>query len=67
VASPQAEVMATGLERRSERGTVADMLAEGTSAPPFSLPDQNGDVVALDDLLGRWVVLWWYPKASTAG
>ena len=43
------------------------MLAEGTPAPPFSLLDQNGDKVSLGDLAGRWVVLWWYPKASTPG
>jgi thioredoxin-dependent peroxiredoxin len=43
------------------------MLAEGTPAPDFSLPDQNGDVVRLADLRGQWVLLWWYPKASTPG
>ena len=43
------------------------MLAEGTVAPPFSLLDQHEHTVALADLAGRWVVLWWYPKASTPG
>ena len=43
------------------------MLTPGTPAPPFSLPDQYGDVVSLDDLRGSWVLLWWYPKASTPG
>jgi thioredoxin-dependent peroxiredoxin len=43
------------------------MLAEGTPAPPFELPDQHGDVVRLSDLRGTWVLLWWYPKASTPG
>ena len=43
------------------------MLAEGSTAPEFTLPDQNGDPVSLSDLRGRWVVLWWFPKAFTAG
>jgi peroxiredoxin Q/BCP len=43
------------------------VLAPGTSAPAFSLPDENGEPVSLDDLRGRWVLLWWYPKASTPG
>ena len=43
------------------------MLTPGTPAPPFSLPDHHGDVVSLDDLRGSWVLLWWYPKASTPG
>ena len=43
------------------------MLDEGTVAPSFALPDQDGTIVSLDDLRGRWVALWWYPKASTPG
>jgi peroxiredoxin Q/BCP len=43
------------------------MLAEGTPAPEFTLPDQDGNPVSLRDLRGRWVVLWWFPKAFTAG
>jgi peroxiredoxin Q/BCP len=43
------------------------MLAEGTTAPPFRLPDQDGNPVALEDLRGRWVVLWWYVRADTPG
>jgi thioredoxin-dependent peroxiredoxin len=43
------------------------MLAEGTKAPDFTLPDQEGNMVSLSDLRGRWVVLWWFPKAFTSG
>ncbi len=43
------------------------MLAEGTTAPPFALPDQDGTIVSLDSFEGRWVAMWWYPKASTPG
>ena len=43
------------------------MLAEGTSAPDFTLPDEQGNSVALSDERGHWVLLWWYPMADTPG
>jgi peroxiredoxin Q/BCP len=43
------------------------MLEPGKRAPAFSLPDQDGNEVRLDDLRGHFVLLWWYPKASTSG
>jgi peroxiredoxin Q/BCP len=43
------------------------MLAAGTKAPDFTLPDQDRQPVSLSDYLGHWVIFWWYPKASTAG
>ncbi len=43
------------------------MLEPGTPAPDFSLADQEGNTVRLGDLSGKWVVMWWYPKASTPG
>ena len=43
------------------------MLAVGSQAPAFSAPDQSGNEVSLAGLRGKWVVLWWYPKASTPG
>lgn len=43
------------------------LLNEGTQAPTFQLADHTGDTVSLTDLTGKWVVLWWYPKASTPG
>lgn len=43
------------------------MLAEGTVAPPFTLRDQYGRDVSLDDYKGRSLIFWWYPKASTPG
>jgi thioredoxin-dependent peroxiredoxin len=43
------------------------VLAPGTRAPLFELPDQRGAVVRLADLRGSWVLLWWYPKAATPG
>jgi len=43
------------------------MLNIGDPAPDFALPDQDERIVRLADLRGSWVVLWWYPKASTGG
>lgn len=43
------------------------MLSPGTVAPLFSLPDEDGRPVALADLRGSWLLLWWYPKAATPG
>lgn len=43
------------------------MVAPGDAAPEFNLPDQHGQMVRLSALRGSWVVLWWYPKASTPG
>jgi peroxiredoxin Q/BCP len=43
------------------------MLDVGTIAPAFTLPDQNGEPVSLEDFRGRWLVFWWFPKAFTEG
>ena len=43
------------------------MLEANSQAPDFEAPDQWGNTVSLAELRGSWVVLWWYPKASTAG
>jgi peroxiredoxin Q/BCP len=43
------------------------MLAEGDAAPDFALPDQNGEEVALSELRGKTVVLYFYPRADTPG
>ncbi|MBL8754149.1 MAG: peroxiredoxin [Planctomycetes bacterium] len=43
------------------------MLEAGSEAPAFSLPDQDGKVVSLQELRGRWVVLYFYPKDDTPG
>jgi thioredoxin-dependent peroxiredoxin len=43
------------------------MIEEGTQAPGFTLPDQDGNDVTLSDLRGQTVVLYFYPKADTPG
>ena len=41
--------------------------AEGSSAPDFTLPSQEGSSVSLKDYRGKWVVLYFYPKDQTPG
>lgn len=41
--------------------------AEGTTAPDFTLPSQEGSPVSLKDYRGKWVVLYLYPKDQTPG
>jgi peroxiredoxin Q/BCP len=41
--------------------------AEGTTAPKFSLQSQDAANVSLDQLKGKWVVLYFYPKDFTSG
>lgn len=43
------------------------MLEAGQVAPEFTLTAHDGSTVSLADKQGGWVVLWWYPKASTPG
>jgi peroxiredoxin Q/BCP len=43
------------------------MLEVGTKAPDFILPDINEKMVSLSDFVGKKVVLWFFPKASTPG
>lgn len=43
------------------------MLAIGTKAPAFSLPDQNGSIHTLEQYKGKKVILYFYPKDNTAG
>ncbi len=43
------------------------MLNIGDKAPDFSLPDENGKVVSLNDYAGKWLVVYFYPKDDTPG
>ena len=43
------------------------MVEEGKPAPGFELVSDAGEVVRLDDLRGKPVVLYFYPKDDTPG
>ena len=36
-------------------------------APEFTLPDQNGEEISLKQYRGKYVVLYFYPRADTPG
>lgn len=38
-----------------------------TKAPHFSLPDQQGNIHTLEQYLGTWVLVYFYPKDDTPG
>lgn len=42
-------------------------VTEGGKAPAFSMPTDGGGKIALKDLKGRPVILYFYPKDSTPG
>jgi peroxiredoxin Q/BCP len=43
------------------------MLKTGHEAPDFTAETTTGARISLRDLRGRWVVLYFFPKAFTAG
>ena len=43
------------------------MIEAGTTAPDFTIPDQDGNPTSLTDFRGSPVVLYFYPRADTPG
>ena len=39
----------------------------GKAVPAFTLPDANGNKVALNNFRGKHVILYFYPKDNTSG
>ena len=46
---------------------MAKILEAGDKAPKFDIPNQNGNMIKLDDLLGKWSVIYFYPRDDTPG
>jgi peroxiredoxin Q/BCP len=46
---------------------VIAVIEPNTAAPDFEVVDDEGRPVRLADQRGRWVLLWWYPRAGTPG
>jgi peroxiredoxin Q/BCP len=42
-------------------------LSVGSMAPDFSAKDQNGKIITLSDLIGKKIILYFYPKDDTPG
>ncbi len=54
--------------RSQERSSASSIIPEaGVPAPAFSGSDQNGTVHRLSDYRGKWLVLYFFPKAGTPG
>lgn len=51
----------------ASRPASAEPPAVGAKAPAVSLPSQDGATVTLDQMKGKWVVLYFYPKDFTSG
>ncbi|WP_028949753.1 peroxiredoxin [Sulfurihydrogenibium subterraneum] len=47
--------------------TAGKPISEGQPAYNFSLTADDGKIVKLEDYKGKWVVLYFYPKADTPG
>ena len=43
------------------------MIAVGEQAPLFTMTNQDGNPVSLNNYTGKFVLMWWYPKADTPG
>ncbi|WP_439925162.1 peroxiredoxin [Nitrobacter sp. JJSN] len=51
----------------SSPGAQGNGLAEGSRAPAFNLPRDDGTRVSLADFAGRKLVIFFYPRAGTPG
>jgi len=49
------------------KGTIVMSAETGKRFPDFSLQNQDGKAVTLDDFKGKWLVLYVYPKDDTPG
>jgi peroxiredoxin Q/BCP len=52
---------------KAELAVSSPGLAQGSKAPPFSLPDETGTVVSSTSLAGKPYVIYFYPKDDTPG
>jgi thioredoxin-dependent peroxiredoxin len=52
---------------RYKRRLGEDAMELNDKAPDFTSLDQDGEKIALKDFKGKWVVLYFYPRADTPG
>ncbi|WP_035799536.1 thioredoxin-dependent thiol peroxidase [Crocosphaera chwakensis] len=46
---------------------MSNLLEIGQNTPSFALNNQKGERIKLEDILGKWLVLYFYPKDNTPG
>lgn len=61
------EKLAHGKRIEVQKGLKMPVPIEKTKAPDFKLPASNGQTIALSDLKGKNVVIYFYPKDDTPG
>ncbi len=54
-----------GVHAHREGAHMSELI--GKKIPPFSLADDQGATVTQQDFIGKWTVLYAYPKDSTPG
>jgi peroxiredoxin Q/BCP len=42
-------------------------LAIGDKVPEFAMPNQKGEIIKLENLIGKWSVIYFYPRDDTPG
>ena len=52
---------------RARMGNAKGHVTPGDKAPDFTTLDDSGRRVSLADFKGKWVVLYFYPRADTPG
>jgi len=62
--------LSVALAIRTHRASLRSMareIKEGARAPAFRAASSGGGELALEELRGRWVILYFYPKDNTSG
>ena len=44
-----------------------NVLKVGDTAPDFSCKNQHGEIISLSSMIGKKIILFFYPKANTPG
>ena len=60
-------LMRDRIAQHRQEHAVPTNLKPGDTAPAFALENDHGETVKLEDLRGKYVVLYWYPKDDTPG
>ena len=53
--------------KKEMAGLSEDSIKIGDISPDFQVQATNGENVKISDFRGKWVVLFFYPKALTLG
>jgi peroxiredoxin Q/BCP len=52
---------------RAAAATKRNLPSAGSDAPDFRLPDVSGKERSLAEFRGKWLVLYFFPRADTPG